>query len=123
MAKVAPFRPEHFTPHKFMSAEEKARFANRLVDFIAGGMEPKRFTKVLYNDLMQRFSFIAHYNVYGFAGEYFETPADKARFLRHIVTFAHDPAIHHGVSAADVEAAVADWVVRSGALARAEAAV
>jgi hypothetical protein len=50
--------------------------------FIESDFNKARFTKPLYNHLIQHCSFIAHYNQGGFYGTYFEDPEDTMRFIK-----------------------------------------
>ena len=67
---------------KFMSAEEKEKVLKDWQRFIESDFSQTRFTKALYNHLIQHCSFIAHYNQAGFYGTYFEDPEDTMRFLK-----------------------------------------
>ena len=55
------FQAESFTPTKWSTAEQKAKFANQLMAFIAADFPENKFTKALYNRLSQCFGMIAHY--------------------------------------------------------------
>jgi len=55
------FQAESFTPTKWSTADEKAKFASHLMTFIAADFPESKFTKALYNRLCQCFSFGAHY--------------------------------------------------------------
>jgi len=67
---------------KFMSAEEKEKVIKDWQRFIESDFSQARFTKALYNHLIQHCSFIAHYNQQGFYGTYFEDPEDTMRFMK-----------------------------------------
>jgi hypothetical protein len=67
---------------KFMTAIEKEKVLKHWKAFLKSGFSRRSFTKLLYHHLMQNCSFIAHYNIHGFYGEYFGNAADTARFLR-----------------------------------------
>ena len=67
---------------KFMSAEEKEKVLKDWQRFIESDFNKARFTKPLYNHLIQHCSFIAHYNQGGFYGTYFEDPEDTMRFIK-----------------------------------------
>ena len=66
---------------KFMSADEKEKVLQDWQRFIESDFSQTRFTKVLYNHLIQHCSFIAHYNQAGFYGTYFEDPEDTMKFI------------------------------------------
>jgi hypothetical protein len=61
MAAVHHFQSESFTATKWSTAEQKAKFANQLMTFIAADFPENKFTKALYNRLSQCFGMIAHY--------------------------------------------------------------
>jgi hypothetical protein len=79
------FHPTEFTPTKWSSPEEKAKFANQLMAFIAADFPESKFTKKFYNRLSQTFGMIAHYNVGGFFSTFFTDTEGKLRFLRCLV--------------------------------------
>jgi hypothetical protein len=70
-----------FTDSKFMSAEEKAKVLRAWERFLKGGCQKEQFSKALYHHLMQHCGFIAHYDLNGFYGTYFEHGDDTVRFL------------------------------------------
>jgi len=65
-----------------MSAEAKEKVLRDWDKFIESDFDKDRFTKRLYNHLIQHCSFIAHYNQGGFYGTYFEDPEDTLRFIK-----------------------------------------
>ena len=67
---------------KFMSAEEKEKVLKDWQRFIENDFDKAKFTKRLYNHLIQHCSFIAHYNQAGFYGTYFEDPERTLGFLK-----------------------------------------
>jgi hypothetical protein len=67
---------------KFMSAEEKGKVLKDWQRFIENDFDKAKFTKRLYNHLIQHCSFIAHYNQGGFYGTYFEDPEDTMKFIK-----------------------------------------
>ena len=82
MAAVHHFQSESFTPTKWSTAEQKAKFANQLMAFIAADFPENKFTKALYNRLSQCFGMIAHYNREGFIDTFFTSLPGKVRFLK-----------------------------------------
>lgn len=64
-----------------MSADEKEKVLRDWQRFIKSDFSQTRFTKALYNHLIQHCSFIAHYNQSGFYGTYFEDPQHTIKFL------------------------------------------
>ena len=87
MAKK-PFTAEQFTATEFDSAADKAKFANKLVEFFLSGFTEKKFTKWLYKHLSLHFNgHIAHYNQNGFYEAQFATQDTRERFLRQMVDY------------------------------------
>lgn len=75
-----------FTDEKFMTASEKVSVLKAWIRFLRHGLDPKHFTRALYKHLINRASFIAHYDQFGFADTYFRTPHDTLRFLEQFWT-------------------------------------
>jgi hypothetical protein len=71
------FEPDHFTATQWSTAEDKAKFANALMKFIADEFPRQSFSKRLSNT----FGHIANYNRDGFYSVFFERDADKVVFL------------------------------------------
>jgi len=65
-----------------MSADEKEKVRQDWQRFVESGFSKVKFTKSLYNHLIQHCSFIAHYNQGGFYDTYFEDPEHTLRFLK-----------------------------------------
>ena len=74
------FEPDHFTATQWSTAEDKAKFANALMKFIAQEFPRQSFSKTLYQRLSNTFGHIAHYNIDGYYS-FFERDADKVVFL------------------------------------------
>ena len=66
---------------RFMTAAEKQKVLRQWKRFLKSGFEARLFMKSLYHHLIQHCSFIAHYNLGGFYGVYFEDPSATQRFL------------------------------------------
>lgn len=66
---------------QFMTAQEKVMVLKQWESFLKGELSESRFTKRLYDHLIQHCSFIAHYSRAGFYEEYFRHGGDTARFL------------------------------------------
>jgi hypothetical protein len=98
------FTAAEFTPTQWDSAENKARFANALMKFIAHEFPRQSFTKSLYQRLSNTFGHIAHHNLDGFYAVFFERDADKVVFLEQTLSWPHfgDPTF----TFSDVERAV-----------------
>lgn len=60
-----------FTDVEFMSATEKTKVYKKWVSFLNNHFSEKQFSKQLYQHLHAHCGYIAHYNRYGFYGEYF----------------------------------------------------
>jgi len=70
-----------FKDSPFLAAAEKRRVLEQWARFLKGGFDERRFTKGLYEHLIQRCGFIAHYNLSGFHDVYFGDPSATQRFL------------------------------------------
>lgn len=66
---------------KFMSADEKRKVLRQWVQFLEGGLTKDKFTKALYEHLINHCSFIAHYDIHGFYDTYFTAGDDTKTFL------------------------------------------
>lgn len=104
-----------FTATKFDSSEDKAKFGNHLLRFIAEDCPPALWTKIFYNRLSNIFSNIAHYDSHGFWRTWFETTADQICFLENIAQHPcwGDPAFTYS----DVERLIKARVIKSGVIA------
>ena len=65
-----------------MSAEEKKAVLRDWQRFIKSYFDRKHFTKRLYDHLHLHCSFIAHFDIHGFYGTYFENPKHTLKFLK-----------------------------------------
>jgi len=63
-----------------MSAQEKEKVLKDWQRFLESDFSQARFTKALYNHLIQHCSFIAHYNIQGFYSSYFEDSEQTIKF-------------------------------------------
>jgi hypothetical protein len=109
---ITDFTANRFTPTKWQSADDKARFAKQFIRFVQSDFSMEQFPKTFYVRLSLTFGHIAHYNQHGFFDTFFTTTEGKVRFLR--LTLAHpcwgDPAFTYS----DVERASQGWL-REGA--------
>lgn len=106
-----PFTADQFTPTKFSTAEDKAKFANHFVRFVEGGYKWSVFPKWFYNRLSMCFGHIAHYNRLGFYETFFLDNATIADFKRATMgTIYGDPAWTHS----DVERALQGYFKTQG---------
>jgi hypothetical protein len=98
------FTAAEFAPTQWDSAEDKAKFANALMKFIANEFPRQSFTRSLYQRLSNTFGHIAHTNLDGFYGAFFERDLDKVVFLEQTLNWPHfgDPTF----TFSDVEHAV-----------------
>ena len=101
---IPAFTAAEFTPTQWDSAEDKAKFANALMKFIAHEFPRQSFTKPFYRRLSHTFGHIAHHNLDGFYTVFFERDADKVVFLEQTLSWPHfgDPTF----TFSDVERAV-----------------
>ena len=86
MASVHRFQSEPFTATKWSTAEDKAKFANQLMAFIAADFPENKFTNAFYDRLHNCFMFIAHTDKQGFIATFFTCTEDKLVFLKLIAT-------------------------------------
>src|ERR1700677_4736091 len=98
------FTAAEFTPTQWASAEDKAKFANALMKFVANEFPRQSFTRSLYQRLSNTFGHIAHTNIEGFYGAFFERDFDKVVFLEQTLSWPHfgDPTF----TFSDVEHAI-----------------
>jgi hypothetical protein len=98
------FTAAEFTATQWDSADDKAKFANALMKFVANEFPRQSFTKSLYRRLSNTFGHIANTNLEGFYGVFFERDADKVDFLQQTLSWPHfgDPTF----TFSDVERAV-----------------
>jgi hypothetical protein len=119
--RTPPFRDSEFTPTECSTSADKAWFANHLLHFIAEDFPPTLFTKRFYNRLSMTFGHIAHYNMHGFWGVFFEDLRGKIHFLEQTAAWpCHgDPAFTY----CDVERAIARRIAATGLIQRYRAAL
>jgi len=93
-----------FVTAQWDTAEQKAKFANALLTFVARDFPRSKFHEGFYRRLSNTFGHIAHYNRYQFYDHFFLTAKDKLEFLEQCVTWpCHgDPTYTYS----DVERAV-----------------
>jgi hypothetical protein len=83
------FTAAELTPMQWASAEDKAKFANALMKFVANEFPRQSFTRSLYHRLSNTFGHIAHTNLDGFYGAFFERAFDKIVFLEQTLSWPH----------------------------------
>ena len=93
-----------FVPTKWDTTEQKAKFANALLTFVAQDFPRSKFHESFYRRLSNTFGHIACYNRDGFYERFFLTAEDKLAFLEQCLTWPcyGDPAYTYS----DVERAV-----------------
>lgn len=102
------FTTEQFTPTKFSTAQEKAKFANHFKRFVESGFNKNLFYKWFYQRLSMSFGHIAHYNLEGFYVTWFERPEDQIAFIQH--TLEHPCYGDPHFTYSDVEKALIEWL-------------
>jgi len=112
------FLAHEFTPTKFRTADEKAKFANHFFRFVDSNFAANLFTQKFYERLSNTFGHIAHCSKAGFYEEFFCNAADQLRFLEVIAKWpCHgDPAW----TFSDVERAIQKEVARQHLVERQE---
>ena len=75
-----------FVPTQWDTSEQKAKFANALLMFIAQDFPRSKFHESFYRRLSNTFGHIACYNRDGFYQRFFLTAEDKLAFLEQCVT-------------------------------------
>jgi len=93
-----------FTATKWDTGDDKAKFANHLLRFIAEDFPERLFTKAFYHRLCNTFGHIAHTNHTGFLDEFFRSRATKIEFLEQTIT--HPCYGDPGWTYSDVERAI-----------------
>jgi hypothetical protein len=86
---IPAFTAAHFMPTQWATAEDKAKFANTLMKFVAAEFPRQSFTRSLYHRLSNTFGHIAHTNLDGFYGAFFERDFDKVVFLEQTLSWPH----------------------------------
>ena len=108
------FTANQFTPTKFDTAEDKAKFANQFVKFVASGFKQSLFTKAFYRRLSMTFGHIAHYNQYGFWDVFFSNTRTKLTFIEQ--TLRHPCYGDAAWTYCDVERALQTWLLENNVL-------
>ena len=100
-----------FVPTQWDTSEQKAKFANALMRFVADDFPRSKFHEGFYRRLSNTFGHIACCNCDGFYHRFFLTAEDKLAFLDQCVTWPcyGDPTFTYS----DVERAVATRLHKS----------
>ena len=111
-----PFLPTEFTPTKFSTAADKAKFGNHILRFIESEWAQTLFTKDFYHRLSMCFGHIAHCDRATFFETWFTTDHDRFRFLEKTLKWPcwGDPEY----TFSDVERAIQQEVRKRNYLAR-----
>ena len=104
-----------FTPTKWSTAEDKAKFFRHYQKFVTGGFKASQFPKWFYDRLSQCFGHIAHYNQGGFYEEWFRSPEQQLEFLEYALRYPCYGDAGHTYS--DVERALQAWIAEAGVVA------
>lgn len=109
-----PFTADRFTSTEYDSAEEKAKWANAMVNFIEKGFREQDFTRRVYTGLyVHLYGHIAHYNQQGFYDEWFSTDKSRLAWFLHAVNNTPKGSPRNWLWD-DVEIAFAEWIFESG---------
>jgi len=121
MENVTKFTSEQFTPTKFYTAADKAKFANQFVRFVTRSFKPTLFPKWFYQRLSNTFGHIAHYDQGGFYETWFSSLNRQLAFLKRTAESEIYGDVEYTFS--DVERVLKAWVIESGLVAQYQAAV
>ena len=106
------FNAGQFSPTEFYTAEDKAKFANQLANFILQGCPRSKFQKQLYLHVSTHFNgHIAHYNLEGFYTAWFDTSEKIGRFVKRIEE--HSACGQPAYTFCDVEKAMKTWLAEN----------
>lgn len=108
------FTADQFTPTKWDTAEDKAKFANQFVSFVSSGFKQSKFTKAFYRRLSNTFGHIAHYNQYGFWDTFFTNINDKVVFIEQ--SLSHPCYGDAAWTYSDVERVLQTWLRENNVL-------
>lgn len=89
-----------FTDAQYMTAKEKEMVAKAFERFLKNNFREEDFTKRLYEHLHLHCGFIAHYDINGFYGTYFEDPANTISFLDRLLGHPYTMGDYKDVEAA-----------------------
>lgn len=117
-----PFTAAEFTPTKFNSAADKAKFANHLMRFIAGDFQRSDFTQPFYDRLCLTFGHTAHYDRDGFWFTFFDTAGSVVDFLNQTIDYGRRGIGDPAYTFSDVRKAVVRRLEGSGVLQHYESA-
>lgn len=81
------FTADQFTPTRWSSAADKAKFANHFVRFVANDFPAGIFYRDFYTRLSNCFGHIAHYDRGGFYSVWFTSTERKLAFVQRVLDF------------------------------------
>ena len=84
--KRAEFTAKDFTATNFVTAEDKAKWANKFTKFILGGFQRNSFKKEIYKQLQHMFGHCAEYDLNGFYLTWFEDTYKSLHWLETVTT-------------------------------------
>ena len=84
--KVAEFTAKDFCTTNFVTAEDKAKWANKFTRFILGGFQCSSFKKEIYKQLHHMFGHCAEYDINGFHGTWFEDTYKCLHWVETVTT-------------------------------------
>ena len=119
--KQTQFTASQFTPTKYSTAEDKAKFANHFVRFVEQDFKPTLFPNWFYSRLSNCFGHIAHYSREGFYGTWFAGDCRQRDFLRRALK--HPSYGSPEFTYSDVERELRRWIAVSGKLAQLDAKI
>jgi len=108
--KAGAFHAEDFTPTIWATAEEKAKFANKLTRFILEGFQQGSFTKRMYQRLSSMFGHIAHYDINGFYNTWFTDVKSCREWVGHVTSSWLSGIGDPKFTWSDVEKALIQWI-------------
>src|SRR3984885_1188091 len=86
---IPAFTAAEFMPTQWASADDKAKFANALMKFIAAEFPRQSFTQPFYRRLSNTFGHITYGNLTSFYGTFFERDFNKILFLEQPLSWPH----------------------------------
>ena len=105
------FKAEQFTPTKWDTAEQKAKFANHFVRFVESGFKATLFSDWFYRRLSMTFGHIAYYDRGGFYEHFFTSHEGRTNFA--CITLEGGGYGDPRFTYSDVEKALKQWVINS----------
>ena len=111
MANNGVFHTKDYMATEFSTAKDKAAFGNVLVVLVMSGFNQDKFSKRLYQRLSNCFGHIAHYDMYGFWSEWFESKKKQLKWVEYIL--AHTVCGSPKFTFSDIERDFIKWLASS----------